>query len=99
MVVWLSPLVTLRCLAMFPLNGLMGIGRTAIRTALLLGSAALSLTLYITLIPSLEWRGAALGTLIGEAALAVAAWWLIVRYQRQQDREENESPVLVGAAS
>lgn len=85
MVRLLAPLVPLRALASFPLNGLMGLGRTFARTMLLLASAALSMILYIVLIPDLRWKGAAYGTLIGEASLAVAAWAMLLHYQRKSD--------------
>lgn len=83
---WIAPLVPLRALASFPLNGLMGLGHTLARTVLLLGSAVLSMCLYIVLIPHLQWKGAALGTIIGEAALAVAAWTLLFIYENRHDR-------------
>jgi len=33
----------------------------------------------------MQWRGAALGTIIGEAFLAVAAWALLLYHQRRSD--------------
>jgi O-antigen/teichoic acid export membrane protein len=83
---WIAPLVPLRALASFPLNGLMGLGHTFARTVLLIGSAVFSMILYIALIPHLQWKGAALGTIIGEAALAVAAWSLLFVYEGRHDR-------------
>jgi O-antigen/teichoic acid export membrane protein len=85
MVRLLAPLVLCRSLAMFPLNGLMGLGKTFARTLLLLGGAALSMALYIILIPHLQWKGAAYGTLIGESALAITAWVMLIIYQRRSD--------------
>jgi len=82
MVRWLAPLVLLRGLAMFPMNALMGLGKTFMRSMLLVVTAALSMVLYITLIPIWNWKGAVAGTLIGEAALACAAWFFLLRYQR-----------------
>jgi O-antigen/teichoic acid export membrane protein len=82
---WLAPLVLLRSLAIFPLNGLLGLGRTRLRTGLLLASAALSLVLYIALVPLWQWRGAAIGTLVGEAALALTAWAALVVIERRHD--------------
>jgi O-antigen/teichoic acid export membrane protein len=98
----LAPLVLCRSLAMFPLNGLMGLGKTFARTLLLLGGAAVSMALYIVLIPHLQWKGAAVGTLIGEASLAVAAWWMLIVYQRRSDAATDgptEPVALVGAGS
>jgi O-antigen/teichoic acid export membrane protein len=82
---WLAPLVLLRSLMIFPMNGLMGLGYTRLRTGLLLGGAALSLALYIILVPIWQWRGAAAGTLIGEGVLAAAAWVCLVRLERRHD--------------
>jgi O-antigen/teichoic acid export membrane protein len=82
---WLGPLVLLRALAIFPLNGLMGLGYARLRTALLLASAGLSVALYIALVPLWQWKGAAAGTLIGEACLAASAWVFLVRLQRRHD--------------
>jgi O-antigen/teichoic acid export membrane protein len=95
MVRWLTPLVVLRGLAIFPLNGLMGLGKTALRTGLLLGSAAFSMVLYVALIPSMTWKGAAIGTVVGEAALAVAAWALLIKYQRVDDEKSREAELAV----
>ncbi|MET0911495.1 MAG: oligosaccharide flippase family protein [Ilumatobacteraceae bacterium] len=85
MVRWLTPLVVLRGLAIFPLNGLMGLGKTFLRTVLLLASAAISMIMYIALVPSMSWKGAVLGTIIGEALLAIAAWILLLIYQQRDD--------------
>jgi O-antigen/teichoic acid export membrane protein len=90
---WLAPLVLLRALAIFPLNGLMGLGFARLRTGLLLAAAALSLTLYITLVPLWNWKGAAAGTLIGEACLAGTAWLFLIRLQRRHDASVAARPV------
>jgi O-antigen/teichoic acid export membrane protein len=82
---WLAPLVLLRALAVFPLNGLMGLGHTRLRTGLLIGGACVSLAIYIVLVPLWQWRGAAIGTLIGEALLATAAWTCLVMLERRHD--------------
>jgi O-antigen/teichoic acid export membrane protein len=87
---WLAPLVLLRSLAVFPLNGLMGLGYTRLRTGLLVGGAALSLTLYIVLVPLWQWRGAAVGTLLGEALLALASWICLFSLERRHDRAVTE---------
>ncbi len=86
---WLAPLVVIRGVAIFPLNALMGMGRTLLRTGLLLASSMLSIGIYVALIPAYSWRGAAIGTMVGEVALAGVAWWLLVRFERQRvDRGE-----------
>jgi O-antigen/teichoic acid export membrane protein len=90
---WLAPLVLLRGLAIFPLNGLMGLGYPRLRTSLLLMAAALSLTLYIALVPLWQWKGAAVGTIIGEATLAASAWAFLIRLQRRHDASVDARPV------
>jgi O-antigen/teichoic acid export membrane protein len=94
MVRWLAPLVLLRALAIFPLNGLMGLGYPRLRTGLLLSAAALSLTMYITLIPLWQWKGAAVGTLFGEACLALSAWVFLLRLQRRHNESLPTGPDL-----
>lgn len=97
MVRWLSPLVLIRGFVMFPLNGLMGLDKTFMRTALLLASAAVSMLMYIVLIPAIGWKGAAIGTIAGEVLLGVAAWIALVFYQRQANARaaaRRASPLL-----
>ncbi|MFV2039181.1 MAG: lipopolysaccharide biosynthesis protein, partial [Acidimicrobiales bacterium] len=89
---WLAPLVVIRGLAIFPLNGLMGLGRTRLRTGLLLVSSIFSVGIYIWLIPQHSWRGAAVGTLAGEAALAAAASTFLVLLQRRHDAALDTPP-------
>jgi O-antigen/teichoic acid export membrane protein len=86
MVRWLALLVLFRSLAIFPMNGLMGLGYTRLRTALLVGSAIVALILYIALVPLLDWKGAAVGTLLSEGGLAFMSWVLLIRLQRRHDR-------------
>jgi O-antigen/teichoic acid export membrane protein len=90
---WLAPLVLLRGLAIFPLNGLMGLGYARLRTALLLGAAGLSLTAYVALVPFWQWKGAAVGTLVGEACLAATAWLFLLRLQRRHDEHVESRQV------
>lgn len=87
---WISPLVLLRCLAMFPLNGLMGLGRTGLRTVLIVVVAVFTMTLYIVLIPRHGWEGAVAGTMIGDGVLVVAAWVALVVHQRRADHALQE---------
>ena len=49
---WLAPVVFLRGVGSFPMNGLLGLGRNSLRTVLLLANATLALSLYLALIPS-----------------------------------------------
>ena len=102
MVRWLSPLVLLKALAMFALNGLMGLGRTPLRTLIITVIAALGLLLYLVLIPTYGWEGAAIGTLISEASLAATAWVALLLCQRSADRrlvEPQEPQPVVHAGS
>jgi O-antigen/teichoic acid export membrane protein len=83
MMKWLSPLVAFRSMAMFALNGLMGLGHVTLRTVLLVFGAVLSLAMYIALIPSMSWRGAVWGTLISESALAATTWTALIVLERR----------------
>jgi O-antigen/teichoic acid export membrane protein len=76
----------LRCLWAFAFNGIMGLGRLGVRAAIVMISAAISLVLYIVLVPTMSWKGAAIGTFVGEGALAVMAWWALLHYQQVHDR-------------
>ena len=88
---WLSPLVFLRSLSMFALNGLMGLGRIGVRTLLIAIIAAVALALYILLIPHHGWKGAVAGTLSSEVLLVVAAWIALLVFQRRADRDIVET--------
>lgn len=83
MMKWLSPLVAFRSMAMFALNGLMGLGHVTLRTVLLVFGAVLSLAMYIALIPSMSWRGAVWGTLISESVLAATTWTALIVLERR----------------
>jgi O-antigen/teichoic acid export membrane protein len=84
---WLSPLVLLRTLAMFSLNGLMGLGKTGLRTIVIAVLAGLTMVLYVVAVPIWGWEGAAIGTIVGELALVVVSWYLLVKHQRLADRQ------------
>jgi O-antigen/teichoic acid export membrane protein len=83
---YLIPLVPLRALAVFPINGLMGLGRTAARTVLLTISALVAFAAYIVLIPRYTWKGAVAGTIISESFMAISAWSLLLYYQHRHNR-------------
>ena len=78
----LSPVVILRGTGVFPMNGLMGLGRNALRTKLQVGNALLSLALYAALIPKYSWRGALVATLISEVTLCGSAWIALLLCER-----------------
>ena len=86
MVRWLAPTVLMRALAIFPLNGLMGIGREGLRTVMVVVNAGIAMTLYVVLIPIYGWEGAAIGTLISETIAASSTWIALVIVQRNADR-------------
>jgi hypothetical protein len=44
------------------------------------------------LVPLLQWRGAAIGTLIGEATLALVSWIALVKLERKHDRAKSTVP-------
>ena len=95
---WLVPVIPLLALSRAPLNGLLGLGKTTMRAGIIISSAMLSMVLYISLIPSLSWRGAVIGTMISEVFITVVAWLLLFKYQRDADRlidAENLNPESV----
>ena len=92
---WLAPFVFARAIVMFAINGLLGLGRTTARTAVLLGGAGLSLILYLTLIPRYSWKGAVAATLISEVAVGATAWFLLIRYQRLHDVGVRQAAQMV----
>jgi O-antigen/teichoic acid export membrane protein len=81
----LLPLIPLRGISTFPLNGLLGLGRIGVRTKLLVISAVLSLGSYLVLIPRMSWRGAVLGTVLSESFLFIAAWTAFFVCQASED--------------
>lgn len=87
MMQWLAPVLVVRSLGAFSLNGLIGLGHLGARTVLILVNTSLCMVLYITLIPEFGWQGAIAGTLIGETLDVGVSWAALVYYQRRADRE------------
>ena len=85
MVQLLAPIVCLRALGIFGLNGLMGLNKVALRTVLIVINASFAIALYIVLIPGRGWEGAAIGTLISESLMVVTTWTALVLCQRRSD--------------
>jgi O-antigen/teichoic acid export membrane protein len=83
---WLAPVVVLRGLSVFPMNGLLGLGHNALRTRLLVLNAVLSLSLYLLLIPANGWKGAMVATLLTESFSLLSAWTMLTVKQRQAER-------------
>lgn len=87
MVRWLSPVVLVRSLSIFSLNGLMGLGRHVFRTSLIVANACVAMVIYLVLIPEYGWQGAAIGTLLGESIEVASTWTALVVFQRRADRQ------------
>lgn len=91
---WLSPIVFLRGLGMYSLNALLGLGRTGLRTGIVVANAAFGVALYVILIPDRGWEGAMIGTLVTEALQVVMTWTALVICQRMADRDRVASGVV-----
>lgn len=83
---WLVPLIFLRGIGTFAMNGLLGLGLNHLRTRILVINAAFTVGLYIWLIPRYSWKGAAIATNMSEVTLFVAGWLTLFIYQRRADR-------------
>lgn len=82
---WLLIAVPLLAISRAPLNGLLGLGKTQLRAALILSSAFLSLVMYLTLVPIMSWRGAVIGTVVSDLFITLSGWFLLTRAQRIAD--------------
>ncbi len=82
---WLLIFLPLTALSRAPLNGLLGLNAMGIRAFIVVSAAAISMTLYLVLIPSMSWRGAVWGTVIGELYLAGIGWWALLRWEKKAD--------------
>ncbi len=92
MIRWLILFLPLISVSTAPNNGLLGLGRTGVRAANYASSAVLSLIIYITLIESMSWRGAIIGTIVGEIYLAAIGWGTLVYFQRRHDASVAAGP-------
>ncbi|MGI9621476.1 MAG: lipopolysaccharide biosynthesis protein [Acidimicrobiales bacterium] len=84
---WLMLWVPIRAISLAPLSGLLGLNRLGTRLWILVGSASISMVLYIALIPDMGWEGAVIGTIVSEICLAVLAWGALIWAQRRRDLE------------
>jgi O-antigen/teichoic acid export membrane protein len=75
----LVPVLLLRSLSMFAMNGLLGLGLHRVRTAVQLLSATVAVAAYATLVPHHSWKGAVAGSAIAELTMFVTAWWALAR--------------------
>jgi O-antigen/teichoic acid export membrane protein len=89
----LAPVVVLRGVGVFPMNGLMGLGRNALRTKLLAGNALLSLALYAAWIPKYSWQGALAATVVSEFSLCACGWVALAACERNLRRAPGPEPV------
>jgi O-antigen/teichoic acid export membrane protein len=94
MVRWLSPIVLLRGLGLYSLNALLGLGKTGLRTGIVVANAAFGVVLYLLLIPGRGWEGALIGSLVTEALQVVMTWSALVVCQRRRNRELAGSAVV-----
>jgi O-antigen/teichoic acid export membrane protein len=88
MIRWLSPLVLLRSVAMFPINALMGLRKTFARSVIIVVNAVVALLAYVVLIPAHGWKGGVYGTMVSEVLLLGSTWTALVVYQRRADRDD-----------
>lgn len=89
---WLVPLIPLLAISRAPLNGLMGLGLTSRRAYLIVSAAAVSMAMYLVLIPTYSWKGAVAGTIIAEVYLALGGWLMLIRAQRAADNVVDREP-------
>jgi O-antigen/teichoic acid export membrane protein len=83
-------------------NALIAAELRGVRLVSRLLSAAVAATMYVTLIPNYTWRGAVLGTLVGEITVAAITWVALARRFRVLSRSAPgtaRSPVLPSLAS
>lgn len=92
---WLIPLIGLRGLGGFAMNGLLGLGQNNLRTKILVVNALFAVVLYALLVPDHSWRGAAVATQLSEITLLAASWTGLVVHQRRADT----APSVVGATA
>lgn len=88
---WLAPIVFLRAIGIFSLNGLMGLGKVGVRTIVIVLNAVFSVVLFLLLIPDRGWEGAVIASMLGEVNQVVLTWTALIFYQRRADRALDES--------
>jgi len=88
-----APVAVIKYVGGFACNGLLGLNRNGLRMWLLVSGAVFSVALYILLVPEYSWRGALVGTLISEIALAIGCW---VSLYWCQKKAESDVPSSAG---
>lgn len=84
---WLLLFLPLKALSGVPLSALQGLGRTTTRAWIMGIAAAISLGLYVVLIPFWSWVGALVGTVVGEAVLLAMGIERMYTWQKRSDAE------------
>lgn len=85
MIQLLAPLIMLRSLGLFASNGLMGLGRTGLRSMVMSACAVACIALNVALIPAFSWGGAVVTTLLVEILFMIAVWTVLRREQGRHD--------------
>ena len=83
---WIIPLIFLRGIGTFAMNGILGLRLNRLRTQILVVNALFAAGLYVWLVPDHSWKGAAIATLMSEVSLFTAAWGALVFHQRRANR-------------
>jgi O-antigen/teichoic acid export membrane protein len=89
---WLAPILVIRGLMVFPLNGLLGLGRGRLRAGILMVSSVFAVLMYVLLIPQHTWRGAVVATLVSDTSLFIACWVSLIVCQRAASLRATLSP-------
>ena len=93
---WLLPFLPLTAVSNAPSNGLLGLGKLGVRFGIYAAGALVSLTLYITMIPLMPagepWKGAVIGTIVGEAFLTIAGWVALRHFQQRHNATLDTPP-------
>lgn len=76
---YLALLPLIKGVQVFPANALTGSGHQASRNRTVLLGIAVNVVANLALIPEYGWRGAAIATLVAEAAMSMALWWSLTR--------------------
>ena len=88
---WLLIFLPIKALSSVPIASLLGLGRTSTRAWVMGISAAVSLILYVALIPFWSWVGAVVGTVVGELVLLVLGTERLLTWQRRSDEESRNA--------
>ncbi len=82
---WLSILVVLRGLKVFPYNSLLGLNKQKLRMFVDITGVFVAMLLYLLLIPQYSWVGALIATLVSEFVTVVMSWWFLIVHQHREN--------------